>query len=100
MIGSVSFEALLGSLSARPGLRGREFERICKWFLLVPVGDLRIHARGNDDQVHTAYHEGLLDLPPRLEPVDGDPRDFLDAPVKRLPARLTTGPTGPSPGPI
>lgn len=29
----MSFEALLGKLSERPDRRGREFERICKWFL-------------------------------------------------------------------
>ena len=33
-MGCMGFEALLGRLSERSDLRGREFERICRWFLL------------------------------------------------------------------
>src|SRR5262249_28210273 len=29
----ITFEGLLGRLSRRPEVRGKEFERICKWFL-------------------------------------------------------------------
>ena len=31
----VIFEGLLAKLSERPNVRGREFERVCRWFLLT-----------------------------------------------------------------